>query len=93
MTPRIMSKIMIRSMRIRCSLWLGLEADAWRGVPVAFVQGVVRPSHKYLAPFQERGGEKPRDRADDDFLEKSGVHSRLRKQLRCRGAVREHAKL
>jgi len=56
---------------------LRLQTHAWRGVLVAFVQGVVRSGDEHLAPFQERGGEKPRDRANDDFLEKSGLHSRL----------------
>jgi hypothetical protein len=44
---------------------------------VAFVQGVVSSLHEYLSPFDERGSEESRYRADDHLLHESGVHSIL----------------
>lgn len=45
-----------------------------RGTFVALIQGVICASHEHFAPFQQSRGEKSRDRAKDDFLEKGGVH-------------------
>src|SRR5256714_9747468 len=58
-------------------LRLGLQTHPWRCVLIALVQGVIGASHEHFAPFQEGGREKSRDRADDDFLEKGGVHGPL----------------
>jgi len=41
---------------------------------IAFVQGVVGPFNEDLRPLQDRGGEKPRKRAENDLMEKSGMH-------------------
>jgi hypothetical protein len=42
---------------------------------VALIQGIVSSFHEYLPPFDERGGEESRYRADDHLLHESGVHS------------------
>jgi len=40
----------------------------------AFVQGVVGPFPKHLRPLQNASGEKSRNRAENNLLEKSGMH-------------------
>jgi len=45
-----------------------------RAVLVAFVQGVVGPFHEDFSPLHERGGKETTKGADEDFLEKRGVH-------------------
>ena len=56
------------------SLRLRLQAHSRRRVFVALVQSVIGTSHEHFAPFQKGGREKSRDRANDDFLEKSSLH-------------------
>ena len=45
-----------------------------RGLLIAGVQRVVSAGHKHLAPLEQRGGEKPGNRAKDDLLEERRVH-------------------
>lgn len=54
-------------------LWFRF-GEPGRSVLVAFVQGVVRAGHEHLSPLDEAGGEKARDRAKNDLLEKCGLH-------------------
>jgi hypothetical protein len=49
-----------------------------RAVLVALVQSVIGAFDKDLGPFNERGGKKSGESADQDFLEERGVHPFLR---------------
>ena len=48
----------------------------WSGLLVAGVQCIISAGDEHFAPLEERSREEARDRADDDLLEKSGVHFR-----------------
>ena len=41
---------------------------------IAFVQGVIGPFHEDFRPLNQRRGQETGKSADDDFLEKGGVH-------------------
>ena len=47
-------------------------------VLVALIQGVVGPFHEDFRPLNERGGKETGEGADEDFLEKGGVHPFLK---------------
>ncbi len=42
---------------------------------VTFVQGIVRAFDEHLPPLYQTGGQEPRDHADNDLLEESGMHN------------------
>ena len=48
-----------------------------RVVFVALIQGVVRAFNEHFRPLDQGRRKKSGKRADDDFLEKRGVHSRF----------------
>ena len=52
-------------------LLLGIEHCA---VLIALVQSIVGAFHENFCPFNEAGGEKTGEGADEDFLEEGGVH-------------------
>jgi len=58
----------------QCYLLIRVEHGA---VFVAFVQGVIRSFHENFRPFNEGGGQKTGESADQDFLEEGGVHPNL----------------
>ena len=44
---------------------------------VALIQGIVRAFNENFRPLDQGRRKKPGKRADDNFLEKGGVHSRF----------------
>lgn len=59
------------------SLLQGALRPHHRVVLVAFIQRVVRAFDKDFRPLNERCGQESGHRADDDFLEKGGLHGRF----------------
>lgn len=55
-------------------------------VGIALVQSVIGTFHKDFCPLDQGGGEEAGEGANDDFLEKRGVHHRVNSSDGARAA-------
>ena len=60
---------------IRFGGWSGRRHH--RVVLVALIQGIISTFHKNLGPLDQCSGEETGESANDNFLEKRGVHRRF----------------
>lgn len=57
---------------------------------VTVVQSLVRAFDENLAPLNQTGGGEPGQSAEDDFLEKRGLHPSYRQHVKCQFRRRKH---
>jgi hypothetical protein len=50
---------------------------------ITVVQRLVRTFDEDLAPLKETGGGEPGERAEENLLEKRGVHSSFKQHVKC----------
>jgi hypothetical protein len=55
--------------------WLLLARIDYGPVLVAFIQRVIGPFHEHFSPFDQAGREQCGESADEDLLEKRGLHT------------------